>query len=176
MDSVDGTKGVQVSSHESFPIDCDPCDYNQISKKAAAYCQECEEYLCEPCKTAHEKLKLTRLHKLLSGELMPPNRSARKKAVLDTVLCSCMKNEVSVYCKEHCSLVCVNCGALHHRRCHTSDIGDISKDFDVDSTEETIDNWNELNETLTSLAESREEDLSNLSLEAKDCRDRAKQF
>ena len=176
MDSVDGTKGVQVSSHESFPIDCDPCDYNQISKKAAAYCQKCEEYLCEWCKTAHEKLRLTRSHKLLSGELMPPKRSARKKAVLDTVLCSCMKNEVSVYCKEHCSLVCVNCGALHHRRCHTSDIGDISKDFDVDSTEETIDNWNELNETLTSLAESREEDLSNLSLEAKDCRDRANQF
>ena len=176
MDSVDGTKGVQVSSHESFPIDCDPCDYNQISKKAAAYCQECEDYLCEPCRTVHEKLKLTRSHKLLSGELMPPKRSARKNAVLDTVLCSCMKNEVSVYCKEHCSLVCVNCGALHHRRCHTSDIGDISKDFDVDSTEETIDNWNELNETLTSLAESREEDLSNLSLEAKDCRDRAKQF
>ena len=176
MDSVDGTKGVQVSSHESFPIDCDPCDYNQISKKAAAYCQECEEYLCEPCKTAHEKLRLTRSHKLLSGELMPLKRSARKKAVLDIVLCSCMKNEVSVYCKEHCSLVCVNCGALHHRRCRTSDICDISKDFDVDSTEETIDNWNELNETLTSLAESREEDLSNLSLEAKDCRDRAKQF
>ena len=176
MDSVDGTKGVQVSSHESFPIDCDPCDYNQISKKAAAYCQECEEYLCEPCKTAHEKLRLTRSHKLLSGELVPPKRSARKKAVLDIVLCSCMKNEVSVYCKEHCSLVCVNCGALHHRRCRTSDICDISKDFDVDSTEETIDNWNELNETLTSLAESREEDLSNLSLEAKDCRDRAKQF
>ena len=54
------------------------------------------------------------------------------------------------------------------------DIGDISKDFDVDSTEETIDNMNELNVTLTSLAESREEDLNNLTLEAKDCRDRAK--
>ena len=176
MDSVDGTKGVQVSSDKSFPMDCDPCDYNQISKKAAAYCQECEEYLCEWCKTAHEKLKLTRSHKLLSGELMSPKRSARKGAVLDTVLCSCMKNEVDIYCKEHDSLVCVNCGALHHRRCQTSDIGDISKDFDVDSTEETIDNWENLNETITSLAKSREEDLNNLTLEAKDCRDRAKQF
>ena len=176
MDSVDGAKGIHISSDESFSIDCDPCQYNQISKKAAAYCQECEEYLCEPCKTAHEKLRLTRSHKLLSGELMPPKRSARKKAVLDTVMCSCMKNEVSVYCKEHCSLVCVNCGSLHHRRCQTSDIGDISKDFDVDSTEETIDNWNELNEKITSLHERRETDLSNLSLEAKDCRDRAKQF
>ena len=176
MDSVDGTKGVQVSSDKSFYIDCDPCDYIQISKKAAAYCQECEEYLCEPCKTAHEKLKLTRSHKLLSGESMPPKRSARKKAVLDTVLCSCVKNEVAIYCKEHDSLVCVNCGALHHRRCQTSDIGDISKDFDVDSTEETIDNWENLNETITSLAKSREEDLNNLTLEAKDCRDRAKQF
>ena len=176
MDSVDGAKGDQVSSDGSFAIDCDPCDYNQISKKAAAYCQECEEYLCEPCKTAHEKLKLTRSHKLLSGELMPPKRSAGKRAVLDTVLCSCVKNEVAIYCKEHDSLVCVNCGSLHHRRCQTSDIGDISKDFDVDSTEETIDNWNELNAKITSLHERRETDLSNLSLEAKDCRDRAKQF
>ena len=118
----------------------------------------------------------TRSHKLLSGELMPPKRSAEKLTVLDTVLCSCLQNEVSVYCKEHCSLVCVNCEALHHRRCHTSDIGDISKDFDVDSTEETIANWNELNVTITSLADSREKDLNNLTLEAKDCRDRAKRF
>ena len=176
MDSVNGAKGVHVSSDESFAIDCDPCKYNQISKKAAAYCQECEEYLCEPCRTVHGKLKSTRSHKLLSGEMMPPKRSADKITVLDTVLCSCLKNEVSVYCKEHCSLICVNCGSIHHRRCHTSDIGDVSKDFDVDSTEETIDNWKKLNETITSLAESREEDLNNLTLEVKDCRDRAKQF
>ena len=176
MDSVDGAKGVHVSSDESFAIDCDPCKYKQISKKAAAYCQECEEYLCEPCRTVHGKLKSTRSHKLLSGEMMPPKRSADKITVLDTVLCSCLKIEVSVYCKEHCSLICVNCGYIHHRRCHTSDIGDVSKDFDVDSTEETIDNWKELNETITSLAESREEDLNNLTLEVKDCRDRAKQF
>ena len=176
MDSVDRAKGVQVSSDNSFSIDCDPCEYNQISKKAAAYCQECEEYLCEPCRTVHGKLKSTRSHKLLSGELMPPKRSAEKLTVLDTVLCSCLQNEVSVYCKEHCSLVCVNCEALHHRRCHTSDIGDISEDFDVDSTEETIDNWNELNKAIKSLADSREKDSNNLTLEAKDCRDRAKQF
>ena len=70
----------------------------------------------------------------------------------------------------------MNCEALHHRRCHTSDIGDISEDFDVDSTEETIDNWNELNKAIKSLADSREKDSNNLPLEAKDCRDRAKQF
>ena len=49
-------------------------------------------------------------------------------------------------------------------------------DFAVYSTDETIDNWKELNETIISLAESRETDLNNLTLEAKDCRDRAKQF
>ena len=176
MDSIDGAKGGHVSSKESFTIACDPCAYDHTSKKAAAYCHECAEYLCEWCKTAHGKVKLTRSHKLLSGELMPPKRSAGKMQVLDTVLCSCMQNKVSAYCKEHCSLVCVNCNALHHRRCKTSDIADESKDFDVDSTEETIDNLNELNETITSLQESRENDLNILSLEAKDCQDRAKQF
>ena len=176
MDSIDGAKGGHPSSEESFTIACDPCEYDHISKKAASYCQECAEYLCESCKTSHGKLKLTRSHKLLSGELMPPKRSEGEMAVLDTVLCSCMQNKVSAYCKEHCSLVCVNCNALHHRRCKTSDIADESKDFDVDSTEETIDNLNELNETITLLQESRENDLSNLSLEAKDCQDRAKQY
>ena len=176
MDSIDGAKGGHVSSEESFTITCDPCEYDRISKKAASYCQECAEYLCESCKTSHGKLKLTRSHKLLSGELMPPKRSEGEMAVLDTVLCSCMQNKVSVYCKEHCSLVCVNCNALHHRRCKTSDIDEVSNDFDVDSTEETIGNLNELNETITALQESREKDLNILSLEAKDCQDRAKQF
>ena len=176
MDSIDGAKGGHVSSEESFTIACDPCEYDHISKKAASYCQECAEYLCESCKTSHGKLKLTRSHKLLSGELMPPKRPEGEMAVLDTVLCSCMQNNVSVCCKEHCSLVCVNCNALHHRRCKTSDIADESNDFDVDSTEETIGNLNELNETITALQESRKKDLNILSLEVKDCQDRAKQF
>ena len=176
MDSIDGAKGGHVSSEESYTIACDPCEYDHISEKAASYCQECAENLCESCKTSHGKLKLTRSHKLLSGELMPPKRSEGKMAVLDTVLCSCMQNKVSVYCKEHCSLVCVNCNALHHRRCKTSDIADESNDFDVDSTEETIGKLNELNERITALQESREKDLNILSLEAKDCQDRAKQF
>ena len=122
MDSIDGAKGGHVSSKESFTIACDSCEYDHISKKAAAYCHECAEYLCESCKTAHGKVKLTRSHKLLSGKLMPPKRSAGKMLDLDTVLCSCMKHEVSIYCKEHCILVCVNCRTLHHRRCKTSDI------------------------------------------------------
>ena len=176
MDSIDGAKGGHVSLEESFTIACDPCEYDHISKKAAAYCHECAEYLCECCKTAHGKVKLTRSHMLVCGELMPPKRSAAEMPVLDTVLCSCMQNKVSAYCKEHCSLVRVNCNALHHRRCKTSDIADESKDFDVDCTKKTIDNLNELNETIISFQDSRETDLSNLSLEAKDCQDRAKQF
>ena len=176
MDSIDGAKGGYVSSEESFNIACDPCEYDHISKKAAAYCHECAEYLCEWCKTAHEKVKLTRSHKLLSGELMPPKRSAGKMQVLDTVLCSCMKHEVSIYCKEHCSLVCVNCRTLHHRRCKTSDIDEEILSFDVHTTKTTIDNFNALNKNISTLQESRENDLSTLSLGAENCRDRVKQF
>ena len=176
MDSIDGAKGGHISSEESFTIACDPCEYDHISKKAAAYCHECAEYLCEWCKTAHGKVKLTRSHKLLSGELMPPKRSAGKMPVIDTVLCSCMKHEVSIYCKEHCSLVCVNCRTLHHRRCKTSDIDEEILSFDVDNTKTTIDNSNVLNKNISTLQESRENDLSTLSLGAENCRDRVKQF
>ena len=176
MDSIDGAKGGHVSSEESFTIACDPCEYEHISKKAAAYCHECAEYLCEWCKTAHGKVKLTRSHKLLSGELMPPKRSTEKMPVIDTVLCSCMKHEVSIYCKEHCSLVCVNCRTLHHRRCKTSDIDEEILSFDVDNTKTTIDNSNVLSKNISTLQESRENDLSTLSLGAENCRDRVKQF
>ena len=176
MESIDGAKGGHVSSEESFTIACDPCEYDHISKKAASYCQECADYLCEGCKTAHGKLKLTRSHKLLSGELMPPKRSAGKMQVLDTVLCSCLKHEVSIYCKEHCSLLCVNCRTLHHRRCKTSDIDEEILSFDVDNTKTTIDNLNALNINISTLQERRENDLSTLSLGAENCRDRVKQF
>ena len=176
MDSIDGAKGGHVSSEESFTIACDPCEYDHISKKAAAYCHECAEYLCEWCKTAHGKVKLTRSHKLLSGELMPPKRSAGKMPVIDTVLCSCMKYEVSIYCKEHCSLVCVNCRTLHHRRCKTSDIDEEILSFDVDNTKTTIDNFNALNKNISTLQESRGNDISTLSMGAEKCRDRVKQF
>ena len=176
MDSIDGAKGGHVSSEESFTIACDPCEYDHISKKAAAYCHECAEYLCEGCKTAHGKLNLTRSHKLLSGELMPPKRSAGKMQVLNTVLCSCMRHEVSIYCKEHCSLVCVNCRTLHHRRCKTSDIDEEILSFNVDNTKTTIDNFNALNKNISTLQESREHDLRTLSLGAENCRDRVKQF
>ena len=176
MDSIDGAKGGHVSSEESFTIACDPCEYDHISKKAAAYCHECAEYLCEWCKTAHGKVTLTRSHKLLSGELMPPKRSAGKMQVLDTVLCSCMKHEVSIYCKDHCSLVCVNCRTLQHRRCKTSDIDEEILSFDVDNTKTTIDNFNALNKSISTLQESRENDLSTLSMGAENCRDRVKEF
>ena len=176
MDSIDGAKGGHVFSEESFTIACDPCQYDHIPKEAAAYCHECAEYLCEGCKTTHGKLKLTRSHKLLSGELMPPKRSAGKMQVLNTVLCSCMKHEVSIYCKEHCSLVCVNCRTLHHRRCKTSDIDEEILSFNVDNTKTTIDNFNALNKNISTLQESREHDLRTLSLGAENCRDRVKQF
>ena len=176
MDSIDGAKGGHVSSEESFTIACDPCDYDLTSNKAAAYCHECAEYLCEGCKTAHGKLKLTRSHKLLSGELMPPKRSAGKMPVIDTVLCSCMKHEVSIYCKEHCSLVCVNCRTLHHRRCKTRDIDEEILSFNVDDTKTTIDNFYALNKKISTLQEGRENDLSTLSLGAESCRDKVKQF
>ena len=176
MESVDGAQGFQISSDEIFAIQCDSCEYSHITKKAAAFCQDCTEYFCETCETAHGKLKLTRSHKLLSGALMPPKRSAGlKMAVSDTVLCSCMKNEVPLFCKEHYTLFCVNCKALHHRRCTTSDIGEESKAFDV-STEEITDKANSLHETISTILERREEDSSKLSLEAKGCRDRAQQF
>ena len=177
MESIDGAKGGHASSDESFAIACDPCEYDHISKKAAAYCHECAEYLCEWCKAAHGKVKLTRSHKLLSGEWMPPKRlPGVDMAVLDTVQCSCLKNEVSIYCKEHCCLVCVNCKTLHHRWCKTSDIDEESLSFDVDKTKTTVDSFNALNEKIKTLQESREDDLSTLSFGAENCRVKVKHF
>ena len=62
-------------------------------------CKECEDYLCEPCKQAHLKVKLTKNHSINAIKL-----------------CSNCENEntvASYHCKECEDYLCQTCHHAH---------------------------------------------------------------
>jgi len=52
--------------------------YACVNKKAAAYCLDCEVYLCDACVDYHKKLPTLKNHRLLSGSKMPSFYPARQ--------------------------------------------------------------------------------------------------
>ena len=105
MASVDGSKSVIVTSHE---IHCSgSCSYRGSDKEAKSYCNEYQEYLCDPCAESHKGLKLTRSHQLLPvTDVSRPQNSF----VSCLVLCDCSQNiGVSVYCEDHNDVICLSC-------------------------------------------------------------------
>ena len=74
MASVDGSKSIQESSDDGSRFECSPCDYEGVKKEARHYCPQCKEYLCDGCKSVHQKIAATRSHKTVSGSLMPTNQ------------------------------------------------------------------------------------------------------
>ena len=84
--------------------------------KATGYCNDCGDFLCDRCKTAHKFVKYTRQHKLISLDelkaqvtsLVPP-----KKAVPH-----CPKhsgNDLKIYCDTCSTLICMDCTIRLHK-------------------------------------------------------------
>ena len=46
---------------------CEPCKYEDLDVEAPFYCQDCDDNLCEDCKNAHKKIKVTRTHIVLEN-------------------------------------------------------------------------------------------------------------
>ncbi len=84
--------------------------------KATGYCNDCGDFLCNECQTAHKKMKYLRSHKLISLDelraqvtsLVPP-----KKAIPH-----CPKhsgNDLKIYCDTCSTLICMDCTIRLHK-------------------------------------------------------------
>ena len=84
--------------------------------KATGYCNDCGDFLCDECQTAHKRLKYTRNHKLISLDelkaqvtsLVPP-----KKAVPHCSKHS--ENALKIYCDTCSTLICMDCTIRLHK-------------------------------------------------------------
>ncbi len=84
--------------------------------KATGYCNDCGDFLCDECQTAHTRLKYTRNHQLISLDelkaqvtsLVPP-----KKAVPHCPKHS--ENALKIYCDTCSTLICMDCTIRLHK-------------------------------------------------------------
>ena len=92
---------------------CDNCD--DSTTHACEWCSECETYLCSGCKTAHSRMKATKLHTTITVEEALKNPP--KKAVPKKTPTYCEKHpaeEIKLYCLQCDQPLCITCKITIH--------------------------------------------------------------
>ena len=172
MASVDGSKSVQVSSDDGSQFDCSPCDYEGVKRKAKYYCPQCHDYLCDSCKSVHQKISATRKHLVVFGSLMPTKREDKSNEdIKSRFQCSCNRKDVTVYCKDDNEVMCVDCKTLKHRNCRSSKIEEACAGLDTADTNSTKERMKAVKTKLEILQQKRTEDTENLTANIAECRD-----
>ena len=85
---------------------CGSCDEEEVA--GVKYCQDCKEWLCEPCIAAHKRVKLTREHVL--------NESPPKRDENAAKFCPVHPTEpLQLFCDTCDILTCRDCQLQNHR-------------------------------------------------------------
>ena len=177
MASIGGSKSIHESSDDGSGFECSPCDYEGIKIVAIFYCPQCQDYLCDSCKSAHQKISASRSHKVVSGSSMP--RKQENKAheeIKRNVQCACNGKDIEFYCKDHNKVMCVDCKTLKHRNCKASTVDEACGDLVTTDINETKERMHAFKTKLESLRQSRNEDAENLTIQAAGCRDKVEEF
>ena len=114
-------ESIYKGSEEVDFKDCDVCKYQNISSEAVSLCGICGEYLCDSCAKAHRGSRLTRDHRLLTGNDMLS--AALPKPALSAMFCEDHKSmHLTLYCKSHDEIICGTCKITNHKKCHIFDV------------------------------------------------------
>ena len=177
MASIDGSKSVFESSDDGSTFDCTPCNYEGVEKEAKFYCPQCQDYLCDSCKSAHQKMSASRNHKVVSGSAIPRKQENKSnEGIKGKVLCPCSGKDIEIYCKDHNEVMCLDCKTLKHRNCTTSTVDEACGDLVTTDINETKERMNALKTKLEILRHSRNEDAENLTVQAAECRDKVEEL
>ncbi|XP_053382703.1 uncharacterized protein LOC128549623 [Mercenaria mercenaria] len=118
------------ASQDSVVLNCDPCQFEGIQKDARAFCQECNEFLCNQCLQFHRKFQAFRHHFILQGDSMPRTREETKPKLALKLCNDHRMNEVQFYCSTHKSVLCTLCKMTKHSTCDCKLIDDICEKDD----------------------------------------------
>ena len=173
MASVDGSKFVQESSDDGSQFECSPCDYEGVKKEAKYYCPQCQDYLCDACKSVHQKISSTRSHKIVSGSLMPmKTENKTNEGIKQGVQCPCGGGKnISLYCKDHVKVMCGDCKTLKHRNCNCLTIDEACADSDKTDTKRTKEQMVTFKATFEKLQQRQNEDAEKLAAKSAECRE-----
>ena len=177
MASVDGSKSVFASSDDGSTFYCTACDYGGVKKEAKFYCPQCQDYLCDSCKSVHQNISATRSHKVVSRSLMPKKpESKTTESTKRYIKCQCNEKDITIYCHDHYEAMCVDCKTLKHRNCSTVTIEEASADLDKTDTDATKERMKALKDKLEKVQQKENEYTEMLTVQAAKCRDNVEEF
>ncbi|VDI41263.1 Hypothetical predicted protein [Mytilus galloprovincialis] len=93
---------------------CDICEARDVTVFATDWCPECEQGLCESCKSYHSASKLSKTHETIPFESFDKLPAAVKEIKND---CPDHEARFEYYCSQHEVPCCVECMKTTHAEC-----------------------------------------------------------
>ncbi|KAK3602168.1 hypothetical protein CHS0354_013235 [Potamilus streckersoni] len=123
-----GVRCFETKSHTHTNCDekfaCDLCGPKSV---ACSRCLDCEENLCQPCCYVHEKLKVSRHHKV--RDLGTLDFAMKGKIRQRTFCDQHPEEEIKLICRDCNILICVICKAVDHENHATKTVVDAAAEM-----------------------------------------------
>ena len=101
---------------------CENCSERHI---AAARCLDCRDFLCDACRDAHKRTKLTKQHQVLTMEEL--QRSDHSTHTRQQVMCSSHNEPITLVCIPCNHPICMTCKVTAHDSHKASDLKDTAR-------------------------------------------------
>ncbi|XP_060083259.1 E3 ubiquitin-protein ligase TRIM33-like [Ylistrum balloti] len=112
QDGVSGLKdNLYVLVYDAMHASKNPCQQCDTGAGAVVRCVDCDENMCLSCKNVHQKMKATKLHKLV---LLAEHEKVLSESLLRQCTCPEHANEEMCFvCKPCNALLCMQCKESH---------------------------------------------------------------
>ena len=141
---------------------CDTCyEVDNLNIKAASFCDDCVQFMCNKCYKFHEMLNATRGHVVKTGTAMP--RSQADKPPKFSKCDEHPKHVKNPFCSVHKQLICPLCSPFYHKNCSTGTVEDVSKSIPSSETNALYDTINEIKIDIESSLSAVDSNIDNLN-------------
>lgn len=154
-------------------MECQPCREQGLNASAEFWCTECEEALCENCKSLHRSFKLSRNHNVSVLAPLSGNKSSDKqKGLADDgkdkwVMCYEHHDKyLEYFCIKHDKPCCILCKRQYHKDCcEVEKVDDVANESKLATfTTDLLSIIEERKSHLTKAANSKMSNLRDLEL------------
>ena len=141
---------------------CDLCyEADDLNVKAASFCDDCIQFMCNKCYKIHERLSSTRGHVVKTGTAMP--RSQADKPPRFSFCDEHPKHLKNQFCSFHKQLICSLCSPLYHKNCSTGSVEDVSKSISSSETYDLYDIVSDMKSNVESSLTAVESNIDDLN-------------